>query len=85
MVNCAAVIWTSKGKIGAARICLNAVYVKPYCAVKAEAYLIGREINEENAEEGGAEAVSDAKPMKDNGYMVQIAKTMVKWVVLACG
>jgi len=85
IVNCAALISISEGKIVSARICLNAVYVKPYRAVQAETYLTGKAINEKNAEAGGAEAVSDAKPMKDNGYMVQIAKTMVKRAVLACG
>ncbi|NQU16299.1 MAG: FAD binding domain-containing protein [Desulfobacteraceae bacterium] len=85
IVNCAALIAISEGKIVSARVCLNAVYVKPYRAVKTEAYLVGKKINEENGETAGIEAVSEAKPMKDNGYMVQIAKTMVKRAVLACG
>jgi xanthine dehydrogenase YagS FAD-binding subunit len=85
IVNCAALISISNGKIISARVCLNAVYVKPYRAVKAEAYLVGKKINEENGETAGIEAVSEAKPMKDNGYMVQIAKTMVKRALMACG
>ncbi len=85
IVNCAALISISKGKIVSARICLNAVYVKPYRAVKTEVYLVGKKINEENGETAGIKAVSEAKPMKDNGYMVQIAKTMVKRTLMACG
>lgn len=85
IVNCAALISISNGKIISARVCLNAVYVKPYRAVKAEAYLVGKKISEGNGETAGIEAVSETKPMKDNGYMVQIAKTMVKRAVLACG
>jgi CO/xanthine dehydrogenase FAD-binding subunit len=67
-----------------ARICLNAVYVTPYRAIKAEAAILGKAITEENAEAAGAEAVSDAKPLKDNAYMVQIAKALVKRSILSC-
>jgi xanthine dehydrogenase YagS FAD-binding subunit len=84
IVNCAAMI-SSPGKIvQAARICLNAVYVKPYRATKAEETIIGREIDETAAEAAGDAAVSDAKPLPYNKYMVQIARTMVKRAILAC-
>ena len=36
IVNCAAMVGSRSKKVTAARICLNAVYVKPYRAVKAE-------------------------------------------------
>jgi xanthine dehydrogenase YagS FAD-binding subunit len=84
IVNCAAMITRSAGKVSAARICLNAVYVKPYRVVKAEEAIIGKKINEANAEAAGDAAVSAAKPLADNKYMVQIAKIMVKRAVLAC-
>jgi CO/xanthine dehydrogenase FAD-binding subunit len=41
-------------------------------------------VNEETAEAAGAAAVSDARPMTHNAYMVQIAKTLVKRAILAC-
>jgi len=85
IVNCATMITQSAGKVAAARICLNAVYVKPYRALKAEEAIIGKKINEANAEAAGDAAVSAAKPLADNAYMVQIAKIMVKRAVLACG
>ncbi len=66
IVNCAAMIRRSAGKVSAAKICLNAVYVKPYRAVKAEEAIIGKKINETNAEAAGDAAVSDAKPLADN-------------------
>ena len=84
IVNCAVRITKSDGKVSDARICLNAVYVKPYRAKRAEEAIIGREINETNAEDAGRAAVSDAKPLKDNKYMVEIAKVLVKRAILRC-
>jgi xanthine dehydrogenase YagS FAD-binding subunit len=84
IVNCAAMVTVSKKKVTAARICLNAVYVKPYRATAAEDAMKGKAINEANAEAAGAAAVSGARPMPYNAYMVQIAKTMVKRAILGC-
>jgi xanthine dehydrogenase YagS FAD-binding subunit len=84
IVNCAAMVAISKKKVTAARICLNAVYVKPYRATAAEEAIKGKAINETNTEAAGAAAVSDARPMPYNAYMVQIAKTMVKRAILGC-
>jgi len=84
IVNCAAMITSSGERVTAARVCLNAVYVTPYRAIKAEEALVGKAINDETAEEAGAAAVSDAKPLSHNGYMVQIAKTLVQRTILAC-
>ncbi len=84
IVNCAAMITVSGDTVSAARICLNAVYVRPYRAIMAEEAIIGKEINDANAEAAGSAAVSDAKPLRDNAYMVQVAKIMVKRTILAC-
>lgn len=84
IVNCAVMVASKKGTVHAARVCLNAVYVTPYRATKAEEVLIGKAINEANAEEAGSAAVADVKPLRHNIYMVQIAKTMVKRAILAC-
>ena len=84
IVNCAAMITSSGGKVAAARICLNAVSVRPFRAIKAEDAIIGKKINEANAEAAGDAAVSAAKPLADNEYMVQIARVLVKRSVLGC-
>jgi len=84
IVNCAAMISYSESKVDAARICLNAVYVKPYRATQAEETIIGKEVNEAHAEAAGSAAVAEAKPLKDNAYMVQVAKILVKRTLLAC-
>jgi xanthine dehydrogenase YagS FAD-binding subunit len=84
IVNCAAMITTSGGKVSGARICLNTVYVMPYRATKAEESIRGEGIEEATARAAGDAAVSDAKPLRHNKYMVQIAKTLVERVILAC-
>ncbi len=84
IVNCAVMIASSKGKVEKARICLNAVYVTPYRAAKAEEAIMGKTLNDANAEAAGEAAVSDAKPLRHNAYMVQIAKILVRRAVLAC-
>ncbi len=83
-VNCAAMIAKARGEVDTAKICLNAVYVNPYRAYKAEEAIIGKAIDEETAEAAGAAAVADAKPMTHNAYKIQIAKVMVKRAILAC-
>jgi xanthine dehydrogenase YagS FAD-binding subunit len=84
IVNCAAMITTSGGRVSDARVCLNAVYVKPYRALKAEELIRGQVIDETTAKAAGDAAVSNAKPLRHNKYMVQIAKTMVERAILAC-
>jgi xanthine dehydrogenase YagS FAD-binding subunit len=84
IVDCAVMVTTKKGKVEAARICLNAVFVKPYRARKAEEAIVGKVLNEANAEAAGEAAVAGASPRPDNGYMVQVAKVMVKRALLDC-
>ncbi len=84
IVNCAAMIERKGSRVVSARICLNAVHVTPYRAIKAEEAMAGQEINEANARAAATAAVADAQPMSDNDYMVKIAKTLVKKAILAC-
>lgn len=84
IVNCAAMITSLAGKVSAARICLNAVFVKPYRAIKAEEAIVEKAIHETTAEAAGICALSDAKPLEHNRYMVHIGKTLVKRTILAC-
>jgi xanthine dehydrogenase YagS FAD-binding subunit len=84
IVNCAARISTRGGNVDDVRICLNGVYVKPLRAGAAEESIMGKPINEANARAAGEAAVTAAKPLHDNGYMVEVAKTLVKKAILAC-
>ena len=79
VVNCATAI-----SGGNARICLNAVYNKPYRATAAEEAIADKTIDEANAEAAGAAAVSGAMALANNKYKIQIAKTLVKRTILAC-
>ena len=81
IVNCAAFVGAGK-----ARICLNAVYNKPYRAYKAEEVIAGRNIDAGVADAAGAAAVADARslPGGKNKWKIPIAKAMVKRAILAC-
>jgi CO/xanthine dehydrogenase FAD-binding subunit len=81
IVNCAAMVGA-----GNARVCLNAVYNKPYRAAKAEEVIRGKSIDEASADAAGAAAVESARalPSDRNKWKIPIAKTMVKRAILAC-
>ena len=78
VVNCAAAIGG-----GAARICLNAVFVNPLRVTGAEDAIAGQTINEANAA-AAAEEIPSTTVLPNNGYKVQLAKTMVKRAILGC-
>jgi xanthine dehydrogenase YagS FAD-binding subunit len=84
IVNCAARITTKDGKVEDARICLNAVHVKPYRALMAEDAIMGKTLDETDAEGAGNAVISHAKPLHDNAYMVQVAGILIKRAILAC-
>lgn len=84
IVNCAVAVTSAGGQVESARICLNAVFVKPYRATKAEEYLVGKKINKANAERTGKAAIDDAKSFEENDYMVHAAKALVTRAVLSC-
>ena len=84
IVNCAALITTHEDRVTQAKICLNAVYVKPYRAAPAEEHMLGQPISETAASAAAQAVVANAAPLEHNGYMVQIAKTMVKRAILGC-
>jgi xanthine dehydrogenase YagS FAD-binding subunit len=84
VVNCAAAIASRRGVVTAARICLNSVYNLPYRVRKAEAYLIGRRLDESSAEAAAGAGTEDAFPLLNNRYKIQIARTLVKRAILGC-
>jgi xanthine dehydrogenase YagS FAD-binding subunit len=82
IVNCAVMIGA-----GNARVCLNAVYNKPYRALAAEESIKGKSINEKNADAAGVAAIATATELKTDDrrkWKVPIAKAMVKRAILAC-
>jgi xanthine dehydrogenase YagS FAD-binding subunit len=65
-----------------ARVVMGAVAPIPWRSAEAEQALAGKEISDETASAAADAAVKDAKPMTENGYKVQIARTAVKRAIL---
>ena len=84
IINCAAAVESEGGVVKTARICLNSVYNTPYRATAAEEYIIGKTVDDAVAGEAANAVVTDACPLADNSYKIQIAKTLVKRAILAC-
>lgn len=70
------------GRIADASIVLGAVAPVPVRAKDAEEFLKGKAISEEVAKEAAEIALRGADPLPQNGYKIQIAKTLVKRSVL---
>jgi xanthine dehydrogenase YagS FAD-binding subunit len=85
VVNCAAALDLDGGVVRSARICLNSVYALPLRVTDAERYLAGKKIDEATAERAADAAVGGALPLLNNRYKIQIARTLVKRAILACG
>lgn len=79
MVNCAVMVSPAD-----VRICLNAVAPVPHRAVAAEQLLKGKVIDEALAEMAGEAAVEGARALSGNSHKIQIARAMVKRMVLEC-
>lgn len=84
VANCTTVITKRKGQIVSCKICLNAVYNIPYRAEPAEQFLVGKSVDPRAAAQAAELAVSKARPLKDNQYIVYIAKDLVEKALLAC-
>jgi xanthine dehydrogenase YagS FAD-binding subunit len=67
----------------APRIVLGHVAPTPWIAKEAEQFIAGKTITEAIAEQAGALAVKEAKPLSQNDYKVQLAKVAVKRALLA--
>ena len=68
--------------VKAARIVMGAVAPVPWRAQAAEAALVGKPINEATAAAVAEVALRDARPLSQNAYKIQVAKTAVKRAIL---
>lgn len=82
LVNCAVALTFDQEKINAAKICLNGVYNNPYRCFSAEESLQGCTVNDDVALRAGELAVENARPLLQNLFKVQIAKTLVSDTIL---
>ena len=69
-------------RVGSARVVMGAVAPVPWRAQAAEQALAGKTIDERTAAQAAEAALTGARPMTQNGYKVQVAKTAVKRAIL---
>lgn len=84
LVNCAVAVNLQNRKISSARICLNGVYNNPFRCQTSEELLLGKELTKEIAQEAGELAVAETKPLLQNGFKVQMAKTIIADTLMDC-
>lgn len=82
LVEAAVVLNMDGNTVKSARVVLGHVAPVPWPAPEAEQALRGKTISEEVADEAGKAAVSNAKPLSQNGYKVQLARIAVKRALL---
>ncbi len=83
IVSVSTVLQSSGGTVREAHVVLGAVAPIPWRAAKAEEFLRGKKIDEATAQKAGEIAVEGATPMKDTGYTVGWAKSLVQRALLA--
>jgi CO/xanthine dehydrogenase FAD-binding subunit len=83
VVNAACLLKMTDGKVSEARIVLGAVAPVPYRASEAEALLKGKALTEKLAERAAATLEGKAVVLSSNSYKLQIARTLLKRVILA--
>jgi xanthine dehydrogenase YagS FAD-binding subunit len=71
--------------IRSARVVLGAVAPIPGRSPAAEQALAGKPLNEATAMAAAEAALRDARPLSQNGYKVQVAKTALKRAILRAG
>ncbi|NIJ20678.1 xanthine dehydrogenase YagS FAD-binding subunit [Sphingomonas naasensis] len=77
LVSVAAAIEIENGRVGAVRIALGGVAHKPWRASKAEAALRGQPANAASFAAAAEAELADARPLKDNGFKIALAKRAI--------
>jgi xanthine dehydrogenase YagS FAD-binding subunit len=72
-------------KVQTARIVLGHVAPTPWLASAAADVLKGQSVSEESAQRAASAALSAARPLRQNGYKVQLAQVAVKRAILKAG
>jgi len=79
------VLAMSGNTVRTARVVMGAVAPVPWRSQAAEAALAGKPITEETATAAAEAALRDARPLSQNAYKIQVAKTAVKRAILEAG
>jgi xanthine dehydrogenase YagS FAD-binding subunit len=78
LVSTAVALRVEGGVVRAARIVLGAVATVPLRSAAAEKTLIGRGLDDASAEAVVSAAISGAQPLSDNGYKVELLRTLLQ-------
>ena len=70
-------LWMDGKKVKEARMVLGAVAPKPWRVKRAEALLVGRELDADALKAVGEEALRGAEPLAENGYKVPLTKGLI--------
>jgi xanthine dehydrogenase YagS FAD-binding subunit len=76
------VLGMSGQTVRSARVVMGAVAPIPWRSATAEKVLVGKSISEETAAAAAEAAVEGARPLSENAYKIQVAKTAVKRAIL---
>jgi xanthine dehydrogenase YagS FAD-binding subunit len=68
--------------VQSARVVLGYVAPTPWLSPEAESVLKGQSVGEETAQKAATAALSNAKPLSQNAYKVQLARVAVKRAIL---
>jgi xanthine dehydrogenase YagS FAD-binding subunit len=74
LASAAVVADVSGGHVRRVRIALGGVGTKPWRSKEAEAVLEGKAADERNFRKAADAAMADAKPLRDNGFKIELAK-----------
>lgn len=74
LASAAVVVQVEGGRVRRARIALGGVATKPWRSREAEAALEGKAANERNFHAAAEAAMRDAKPLRNNGFKIELAK-----------
>jgi xanthine dehydrogenase YagS FAD-binding subunit len=85
LISVAAALEVDNGRIRSARIALGGVAHKPWRAESAERALAGQNLSRENFQAAANEALSGAKPMRENGFKVEMAKRAIVRALTSAG
>lgn len=77
LISVAAGLEVENGRIRSARIALGGVAHKPWRAESAEAALAGQALSRESFEAAANEALRGAKPLRENGFKIEMAKRAI--------
>jgi xanthine dehydrogenase YagS FAD-binding subunit len=83
IVSIATVVQGNGGAARDARVVLGGVAPVPWRAPKAEEFLRGKKIDEAAAQKAGEIALEGARPLKDNAYKIDLAKSLIRRALLA--